>query len=102
MLSNNFTLCFIYLLLYSTLLDIGGFFSFLIFYIVSRTPWAGDQPVARPIPAHRAAQTQNKRTHTSMPQVGFEPTIPVFEGAKAVHVLDGAAAVVGTLCFIDI
>jgi hypothetical protein len=30
-----------------------------------------------------------------MPQVGFEPTIPVFERAKTVHTLDGAAAVVG-------
>jgi hypothetical protein len=38
----------------------------------------GDQPVARPLPAHGTAQTQNKRTKTSMPQVGYEPTIPVF------------------------
>jgi hypothetical protein len=30
----------------------------------------GDQPVGRPLPAHRTAQTQNKRTQTSMPQVG--------------------------------
>jgi hypothetical protein len=30
-----------------------------------------------------------------MPQVGFEPTIPVFEQAKTVHVLDGAAIVIG-------
>jgi hypothetical protein len=38
-------------------------------------------------------QTQNKQT--SMPQVGFEPTIPVFERAKTVHVLDRAATVIG-------
>jgi hypothetical protein len=30
-----------------------------------------------------------------MPQVGFEPTIPVFEWAKRVHALDGAATVIG-------
>jgi hypothetical protein len=48
------------------------------------------QPVARSLPTHRTTQTQNKRTQTSMPQVGFEPTIPVFERAKTVHVLDRA------------
>jgi hypothetical protein len=30
-----------------------------------------------------------------MPQVGFEPTIPVFERAKTVHALGGAATVIG-------
>jgi hypothetical protein len=78
----------IYLWLYSPLLDFGRFFSFLIFYTVGSTPWTGDQPVARPLPAHRTAQTQNKRTQKYMPQVGFEPTIPVFERAKTVHALD--------------
>jgi hypothetical protein len=67
------------------------FFSFLIFYTVGRTPWTGDQPVARPLPAHRTAQTQNKRTQTSMPWVEFEPTNPAFERAKTVHALDRAA-----------
>jgi hypothetical protein len=32
-----------------------------------------------------------------MPQVGFEPTIPVFEQAKAVHTVDRAATVIGNL-----
>jgi hypothetical protein len=77
------------------LLDLGSCFSFLIFYTVGRTPWTGDQPVARPLPAHRTAQIQNKRTQKSMPQVGFEPTIPVFERAKTVHALDRAATVIG-------
>jgi hypothetical protein len=40
-------------------------------------------------------QTQNKGTQTSMPRVGFEPTIPVFEGAKTVHALDRAVTVFG-------
>jgi hypothetical protein len=69
-------------------------FSFLIFYTVCRTPWTGDQPVSRELPAHRTTQTRNKRTQTSMPQVRFEPTIPVFERAKTVHALDHAATVI--------
>jgi hypothetical protein len=58
---------------------------------VGRTPCTGDQPVVRPLPT----QTQNKGTQTSMPPVEFEPTFPVFERAKTVHVLDRAATVIG-------
>jgi hypothetical protein len=61
--------------------------------ILGRTPWTGDQPVARVVsllPTHRTAKTQNKHTQTSMPRVGFEPTIPAFERAKTVHALDRA------------
>jgi hypothetical protein len=76
------------------LLNLGRFFSFLILYTVGRTPWMGDQPVARPLPTHRTTQTQNKRTQTSMTLVGFEPTIQVFEQAKTVRALDGAATVI--------
>jgi hypothetical protein len=54
-----------------------------------------EQPVARPLSTHRTTQTQNKRTQTSMPQLGFEPTIPVFERGKTVHALDRAATVIG-------
>jgi hypothetical protein len=32
-----------------------------------------------------------------MPRVGFDPTIPVFERAKAFHALDHAAVVIGFL-----
>jgi hypothetical protein len=32
-----------------------------------------------------------------MPSVGFEPTIPAFEGAKTVHALDLAATVIGNM-----
>jgi hypothetical protein len=34
-------------------------FQFLNLYTVGRTPWTGDQPVARPLPTHRT-QTENK------------------------------------------
>jgi hypothetical protein len=53
----------IYLWLYSPLLGLGRFFSFLIYtHAVGRTPWTWDQPVARPLPTHRTTQTQNKHT----------------------------------------
>jgi hypothetical protein len=45
------------------------------FYTVGRTSCTGDQPVERPLPAHRATQT-------SMAKVRFEITIPVSERAK--------------------
>jgi hypothetical protein len=41
----------------SFLLDLGRFFSFLILYTVGRTPWTGDQPVARPLSTHRTTET---------------------------------------------
>jgi hypothetical protein len=52
----------IYLWLCSPLLDLGRFFSFLTLYTVGRTPWTGDQPVARPLSTHRKTETPNKRT----------------------------------------
>jgi hypothetical protein len=70
-------------------------FQFLNLYIVGRTPWTGDQAVARPLPTHRTTQTRNKCTQTSMSWVGFEPTIPVFQRAKTVHALDRAVTVIG-------
>jgi hypothetical protein len=63
----------------TALADLGRFFSFFNLYTVGRTPWTGHQPVARLLPTHRTTQRQNKRTHTSMPRVGFEPRIPVYE-----------------------
>jgi hypothetical protein len=54
----------------------------------------GDQPVVRPLPAHRR-HTQNKRTQTSMPRLGFEHMTQVFKRAKTVVDLDRAATVIG-------
>jgi hypothetical protein len=42
-------------------------------------------------------QTQNKYKQTSIPCVGFEPTIPAFRRATTVHTLDRAATVIGIL-----
>jgi hypothetical protein len=55
----------------------------------------GDQLVARKLRTHRTTKTYNKRIQTSMPRMGFEPTIPAFERAKMVHALDRAATVIG-------
>jgi hypothetical protein len=63
----------------TALVDLGPFSQFLNLYTFGRTPWMGDQPVARPI---------LKRKQKSMPRVGFEPTIPVFEREKTVQALD--------------
>jgi hypothetical protein len=63
----------------------GPLFQFLNLYTVGRTAWTGEQPVARPLSAHRTTQTQNKRTQTSMPSVGFEPTIPAFEDSSCLR-----------------
>jgi hypothetical protein len=70
-------------------------FQFLNLHTVGMTPWAGDQPVGRPLPTHRTTRTQNKRTQTYMLRVGFEPMTPVFQRAKTVHALDRAGTMIG-------
>jgi hypothetical protein len=79
------------------LVDLGHFLSFLILYTVGRTPWMGDQPVARSLSTSRTTQTRIKSIETSMTRVGFEPTIPVVERAKTVHALDSMATVIDML-----
>jgi hypothetical protein len=71
--------------------SLDAFFSFLIFYTIGRTPWMGDQLVARPIPAHTG---QHKHTDTSTPRVGFEHTIPMFVRVETFHALDRTATVI--------
>jgi hypothetical protein len=46
---------------------VAAFFQFLNLCTVGRTPWTGDQPVARPLPTHMITQTQNKRTQYRHP-----------------------------------
>jgi hypothetical protein len=45
--------------------------------------------VISPSQGRYLTQTQNKHTQTSMPLVGFEPTVPASERAKTVHALVG-------------
>jgi hypothetical protein len=67
------------------LVGLGRFFQFPNINTVRRTSWTCDQPVARPLPTRRTTQTQNKRTKTSMPRVGFEATIPAFEDSSCLR-----------------
>jgi hypothetical protein len=60
----------------------------------------GDQPGARQQPTYGTTQTQNKRAQTSMSEVGFEPTNPVFDWAKTVRSLDRAATAIGRIAHI--
>jgi hypothetical protein len=46
-------------------------------------------------------QIQNKRTQTSMLQLGVEPTTPVFDRINTVHTLDCAATVIGSPSFFN-
>jgi hypothetical protein len=41
-------------------------------YIVGRTPWTGDQAVARPLPEHRTTQTQNERIQCRHPSLEWD------------------------------
>jgi hypothetical protein len=68
---------------------------YLDLFTGGRTPWMLNEPVARTLPTYSTAQTQNKRIQISMPQVGFEPMIRVFERAKTVRALDRVTTVIG-------
>jgi hypothetical protein len=57
----------------------------------------GDQAVARPLPAHRTVQTQNKCMQASIPQMNSNPLISMFEQVKTVHALDRAATVIDAI-----
>jgi hypothetical protein len=61
--SRNVALIYsVCLWLYSPLLGFGRFFSFFILHTVGMTSWTSDQSVARPLPTHSTAQTQNELT----------------------------------------
>jgi hypothetical protein len=60
-ISGRMFVCFSPLLL--PLCSIGLMSQFLDHFTEGRTPWTGDQPVARPLPKHRTTQTQNKRIY---------------------------------------
>jgi hypothetical protein len=66
------------------------FWTYESIWTIGRTPWTGDQPDARPLPAQDNT-TQKKRGHTSMPRAGFEPAIPIFDRPNTVRALDRAA-----------
>jgi hypothetical protein len=53
-----FTLLSVYLsVALQSFLGLSPLFQFLDLYKVSKTPWTGYEPVARPLPTHRTTQT---------------------------------------------
>jgi hypothetical protein len=87
----------IQLRLYSSSLALGRLFCFLIYTRSAGLLGRGMGSARRKASTytHKATQTQNEPTQTSMHRVGFESTIPVFKWAKTVHALDRAATVTG-------
>jgi hypothetical protein len=72
----------------------------LVPFTHGRTPWTGDQLVARPLPKHRATQTQNKCIHTHTPNIhalcGIRTHDPGFQANEdSTHALDLSATVIG-------
>jgi hypothetical protein len=76
-----------------SLLDLGRFFSPLILYTQSVGLLGRVMNPSQGRYLHTEEHKQNKRTQTSTPWVGFEPTIPAFERAKIVHALNSASTV---------
>jgi hypothetical protein len=69
--------------------DLAHFFNFLIY--------KQSVELLGRVSARRKAATysHNKRAQTSIPQMGFEPTNPVFERTKIAHALARAASMFG-------
>jgi hypothetical protein len=84
------------ILLMALLLVHDQILSFLIPCTVDRTPWTGDQSIARPLPTHRTTLIRNNRTQTSMTWVEIEPTTPALKREKTVHALEREATVIGS------
>jgi hypothetical protein len=54
-------------------------------HTVGRIPWTGDQPCRKA--ATYTGQQKTDETRTSIPRLGFEPTIHVFGRTKTFHAL---------------
>jgi hypothetical protein len=67
-----------------------------LFYTVGRTPWTSDQPVARPLAAHRSTQQHNKRTHRHPCLEWDSNPLSAFELTETVSASDRAATVIGS------
>jgi hypothetical protein len=85
--------------LYSPLLGLGLFFSFLI-YTQSVGYLERGISLSQSLYLDTEQHKQKKTQQTSMPGVRFEPTTPLFEQAKTVHTLDRVATVTGSEIFI--
>jgi hypothetical protein len=98
---HPYTIILIYSFFLYRNLTVSRFSFFFGSYTLSRTTLTSDRSVTRPVPEYRTTQTQNNASthtyththHTSIPEVGFEPTITASEGAKTVHASDRSATV---------
>jgi hypothetical protein len=72
-------------MLYSPLLDLGRFFTFLILYTPGRNPWTWDQPVARPLPTHRTKQNNRTDIHTSSGIRTHDPSVSADEDGSCLR-----------------
>jgi hypothetical protein len=100
LVNDLITLSFIYIYASTVLLLISTAFQFLDLLHSRQDSLDGGSAHRKAVPCiHRTAQTQNKRTQTSMPQVEFEPTIALFERTKTFHALDGAATVIRIIIY---
>jgi hypothetical protein len=90
----------IIIIIYSPLLGLGRFFSFLILFtlgLLGRGGGTGEggQSVEMPVSTDGTTQTQNKHTQTFMPAVGFESMTPMSEREKTIRALERPTAVIG-------
>jgi hypothetical protein len=76
------------------LVDLGRFFSFLI-YTQSLGLLGRLIGPSQGLYLHTGQHKHRINSQTSMPRVGFETTIPVFERAETVLALDRSATVIG-------
>jgi hypothetical protein len=87
----------VYLWLYSPLMALAAFSVSSAFTLSVGHIGPGISPSQGRTCTQSTTQAQNKSTQAFMPQVGSEPTIPVFERAKKVHALDRTSTVIGSL-----
>jgi hypothetical protein len=67
-------------------------------FTIGSTPWTCDQPVARSLPKHRTAQTQNKRIYYTLnihSQGGIRTHNHGLRAIETVHASDRSASATG-------
>jgi hypothetical protein len=75
-------------------------FLFPDLFTIGRTPWTCDQPVAKPLPKHRTAQTQNKHIYYTLninAQGGIQTRNHGLRAIETVHAWDRSATATGRM-----
>jgi hypothetical protein len=68
-------------------------------YTDGRTPWTSDQPVTRPLPKHRATQTQNKLIH--IPNIHDNPCLEWDSNQRSKRPSERRQFMPRTVCYCD-